>query len=215
MTLDLIEKYFNSNDDYYYFNALEFIRQLIDTKFNNSIIKAKNVYRLYTDRKRAKDIYKIKLPSVSFIDDYLKAFRETNAVERKKILNKFFNIVKNDIEVVPIYNRAKDLDIDEIKLGLVTLNNLVCYVEDLILNNHPYSIPLYFITINDLDRFIRDTLEVLPPNYEELVKEAKIADDQEERIRALEDLFMVVDSKYKMDYDNFCIKRYSYKTTNV
>lgn len=208
LTVDLLEKYLDSdNDDFYYFNALEFFRQLMHTKFNLSMFSTRKVYNVYTNRRKYKKNYKLKLPKLEFTTEYLNALVETDPLKRKRILLSYYETLKDDFNLVPFFSRANDLDLDDLKGQLVSLNNMVCYTEELLLAEHQYATPMYFIALYDLDNLIRNNMEVLPVDYEVMFNHAKSVTSSETRIRALEDLFMVIDSRIELDYDDFCIGR--------
>lgn len=194
------------NDDFKYFIALEYLRKVIHVKLNASTIPELKVYKLYNNVDIANNQYCLKLPNKEFIELYLSALLENDATKRKeyiiKLLNYLVGIKVDDSD----YYQDELFDDNSIKKLLVSLNHLVITCEDNIIKNTPYANPLYFITLDRIMGVIKRAFLKVPDNAQEIFNNSLKELSEDDRIKAIEDLFHVVDSKYKMDYDDFVLK---------
>lgn len=194
------------NDDYKYFVALELLRKVIHVILGASDIPEMKVFKLYNDPKLADEKYMIKLPNEQFRKMYFEALEEKNLNLRKEYLVKMLdylvgtNIRDNfdDDVVLMDDSRGKSLSI--------SLNNLVLHAEDEIIKDTKYASALYFLTINRIMSIIKSIYTAVPEDTNKLYENALSVTKQNDRIQALEELFHIVDSRYKIDFDDFVLK---------
>lgn len=74
------------------------------------------------------------------------------------------------------------------------------------MNSTPYADALYFLTLNKIMNTIKCAFGSVPELGEEIFKRALNEKDENGRIQVIEELFHVVDCKYKIDYDDFVLK---------
>ncbi len=194
------------NDDFKYYVALDLLRNVIHVKLNASFIPETKVYKLYSDNKYAREKYLVKLPNKEFIDLYMDALKMKKADDRKSLIKKMLEYLGNiKVDEDAVVN-DKFYDDDAIKKILVTLNHLVITTEDNIMNSTPYANALYFLTLNKIMNTIKCAFGSVPEFGEEIFKRALNEKDENGRIQVIEELFHVVDCKYKIDYDDFVLK---------
>ncbi len=194
----------NLNNDVDYFSALEFLRRLYQAKNNCTNIHVTKVFDLYTNKSKAKKIYKAKLPDDKFINNYLLALREVNYERRRDILNSFFSYFKDE----RIKEGAIDSFLDKrtIRKKLIVLNNAIIKCEAMLLNNHPYSKALYFILIGEIKSFYKQIYGYESDDLLNYYNWALNVNETEEKIKGLEILFCLTDREYRIDYNDFIIK---------
>lgn len=200
--LELAETYFdnflNDANEINYFRALELMRNLYHAKFNYSNIQSSKVYDLYTNKSKAKELYKLKLPSDSFIKDYLSALEECDEEKQKEWLTSFFKEFEN-LQILP--PETGFIDDTEKALKLISLNNAIWKCEDMILKNNKYAKSLYFIIIGE----IYYLYEIV--HKEELQIAIDFShQDTEQMIQTLELLFSLLDTEHKIDYSDYKLR---------
>ncbi len=201
--LDLAESHFLDFDakvgnvHVHYYTTLELLRKLYHAKSNCSNISAQKVYDLYSNRKKAKEQYMVKLPDEQFIQDYLTALQETDYEKRRGWLVKFLELFEN--QNVKRNRKSSFCSDSEIPKKLVIINNAIWKCEDMLLQKSPYSKPLYYILVGEILYL-----------YEMLNNKSLECDidflDSEQMIRNLEYLFCLTDSKHEIDYYDYMIR---------
>lgn len=196
----------NVNDDYSYFIALEALRKVIHVKLNASDIPELKVYKLYTNPELSSDKYIVKLPNKDFRGLYMEAIAATDLESRRKYIVKLLTyLVGTDIRD-DVYVQKDVFDDNRMKGILISLNHLVITAEDNIINNTPYANALYYLTLERIMGAIERVYGVISSDVQEIFARAVKCASENERINAIEELFHVVDSKYKIDYDDFILK---------
>ena len=127
--LDLAQTHFiafhegTGNRLIHYYAALDLLRKLYHAKENCSNISTPKVYELYENKEKATKKYKLKLPSDSFIEDYLSALQETDYEKQKAWLIKFMKLLEHQkvkrATSIPFFS---DIDINR---NLVSINNAI------------------------------------------------------------------------------------------
>lgn len=192
-----------NNDDVLYYSALEVFRRLVHVNMKASNVSELKVYKLYTDLELAKKYYSLTMPSEEFIQDYLHSLE---IVDYKNRVDRLRYLLLKYLPRLNLKLYYYHFDTINPELKMVSLNNLVCKVEELLISANPYGVPLYFLALNDLKEFISLVDEVKNNEWEILYESAKHAKSVDDKIKCLEDLFAVVDFLYKIDYDNFILR---------
>lgn len=208
MALSKVEDFLdnNINDDYNYYVTLEFLRKVVHVKLNASDIPELKVYKLYTNPELARDKYLVKLPPLDFRFLYLDALQEKNLKSRKEYLIKIFRILVGTKINDEDYIEKDIMDDSRIRKMLVSLNHLVITAEDNLIKDTPYKDALYYLTLNRIVGVTECAYGVLPNETMCLLEEAKSTSDEMMRIKMIEELFHIVDSKYNLDYDDFVLR---------
>ncbi len=196
-----IDQFLNGTNDknIHYFTSLEFMRRLYHAKCNCSNIQSSKVYKLYTNKKLAKEKYMLRLPDDKFVCDYLMALQETNKEKQKEWLMRFFK----ELENLSIHHREKErfFNDSQIQMKLINLNKVIWKCEDMLLHNCPSSKSLFYIIIGEIYYLYRLIYKA------ELQVDIELScTDTEKMIQTLETLFSFVDIEHSIDYNSYKVK---------
>lgn len=193
-----IREFTDTNSNIHYFKALECLRKLHHVNNNCSYIRFTKVYDLYNDRKKATDLYMLKLPSDDYINAYLNALSETDYQRRLEFLM-YFSHEFEHVKFKEIEERYF-FDEDEIRMRLYNLNSAIWKCEDMLLHRHPYAKALYYMLIDD----IYSLYELMYGVPLEIID--VMSDSIDTLIDNLEELFHKLDKDYHMDYNDVILR---------
>ncbi len=193
-----IKEFTYTNSNIHYFKALECLRKLHHVNNNCSYIRFTKVYDIYNDRKKATELYMLKLPDDDYIRTYLSALRENDYQKRLEFLIYFsqeFEHVKFRIKEERYFFSE-----DEIRMRLFNLNNAIWKCEDMLISSHPYAKALYYMLIDDIyslyELIYGIPLEII--DFE--------SDSIDTLIKTLEELFCKLDRNYRIDYNDVILR---------
>lgn len=199
-------------EDYLYYNLLEKIRENYNYMHNCSRLTFSKAYDLFINNHLMRVYYQLKLPKQDFIDAYLVALKTTDGNERKVLLDRLFAMIDIDSKYLDIdediFVQSDELPMNEIKYHIVYLREKIKRVEEMLISNHPASIPVYYIILYRLRKLLFQINKDDALNAEEDFNKALLAFSNDERIKYLEAFFTHIDKKFNLDYDNYLIKRF-------
>lgn len=189
-----IDNLFNNFNSIDYFSTLEALRKIYHEKYNKSLINSSKVYDLYTNKKIAKEIFKVKLPEEDFIKNYLDALKEINYEKQKEYIKYFYNKVNY---YTKSYEKNSFANNDQILMNLISIYNAIYKCKNLIKMNHPYAYPYYYMLIGEMQYF----------NFKYYHKDLDDACiNNSNMIDTLEKLFNKINQGQNFDYTNYKIR---------
>lgn len=208
-----LEKYKRETGAYkksYYITLLDWIHLTYHYMYDHSEIHINKIYEMYLNKTHAENDYKLYLPKEEFKVAFLEAMCDYENMDNH--LKKLFKMItynedkKYPMKETQVYTRVNFKN--EIMEKLIFLNKDICKVEEMLLVKHPAVDYSYFLILNRLKKSFFE-LDIENEEFTFLFDLAINETDIEKRIRLLEELFHVIDYKYKteynLDYDDYTL----------
>lgn len=194
------------NNDREYYVALDYLRNLIHVVLNASTIPDLKVYKLYTNVDLAENFYRLKMPNEEFRNLFIEALSITSYQDRKKILAKFLTYLTGIRIGDPVDYGNSPLSVKEMEKIAISLKHLIETTENNLINGTPYAEALYNLTLDKLIKFSVHAYFYIPDSVRDVLNYASKTQDKEARIKCLEEIFGLVTSKYKINFNDFVLK---------
>lgn len=197
-------------EDYYYYNLLEIIRNTYIYIKNYSRLAFTKVYDLFNSSILNR-YYQLKLPPMDFMRTFIIALSTYGYDARIKVVDELLRM----IGIEPMYmslmsDSFKVWDTSnfyELEYQIIYLRDKIKKVEDMLINNHDAKMYVYNVVLYRL----RDLITwINNGNFDEASLDfqyANACETDDERIKALENLFSHITSKININCDNYLVKR--------
>ena len=213
--------------DYYYYNLIEKIRKKYHIDNGYSYISQNKVYDAYQNKAEYEENYKLKLPNISFINDYFRALTITDVEERVKCIQKLLSYVELDsAEILNSYcekerkENFKLITEEEINYILISLNSKKNKVIDSLMKHKKMNKSAYHILLKDIydayheiNKHLLEVDEDVKSSYLSFKEVFVLAQKEtivENQIELLENLFFYLEKNNSLDYDDYELK-FTYK----
>lgn len=213
---NLYQRLMNANEedvykDYIYYNLLEKIRSNYNYMYNCSRLNFTKVYDIFSNKCLINAYYKLKLPKKEFIYWFMVALNTKDLEKRKELSKKllgFLYLNVFDLSGGTILYEGTTKSKDELLFNVAYLKDRIKKVESMLISKHSASDSVYYILLYRIRELLFEVDMDCALDVELEFEQACLASDLDERIKSIEDLFVYIDKKFDLDYDNYLIKRY-------
>lgn len=209
--LDSLQEYYlrfkETEEDYFYYNLLEFIRKSYHVLFGCSYVSVLKVWDVYQQKEKYEKEDCLKLPVSSFIYLYIESLGAKESVERWECLKKLFSFLSLDSSFLSrkVESCSSFLSEDEIRSRLLVFANKVEKVVSLLNEQSLYGDAAYFILLREIREF-HDAVYGEEKDFYSLFLEGTSCSDFSTRMSFLFQLFSLVEKDYHFDYKNYVLK---------
>ena len=192
--------------DYYYYNSIEYIRQIYNKKNGLSPIPLFKTYMIYSEPEKYEENYLVKLPKNSFIEKYKKSVLLTDINERKEMIEVLLDLIKFNKEELKMNKQKVFFSKSNIKYTLLTFYEKKNALIESIMYNREEANSLYFVFLRQIKDFY---INFYGENKEflDLLTIAMNNKNINNRIYLLEEIFSFLDNDYRYDYDDCNVNR--------